>query len=135
MDKERFPRWGWLLIGLFGATMVANLVNIAVLGPAGLSEEYFVVTIITGMSLVLIYTGVWYDDERAQYWEHSTERVFGDVVFVVIGAAVGSALAIVAISDIGLSRIVQDVIAMVAGFVLSWGLFWWRNPELYRAED
>ncbi|RQG97475.1 hypothetical protein [Natrarchaeobius oligotrophus] len=135
MDKERLPRWGWLLVGLFAMTIVANLVNVFVLGPAGLAEEYHVVTIITAMSLVLIYVGVWYDEHRQQYWEHRRERIFGDVVFIVVGAVVGSSLALVAILDFGLSRLVQDVVAMVAGFLLSWGLFWWRNPELYRNED
>ncbi|RQG92091.1 hypothetical protein [Natrarchaeobius chitinivorans] len=135
MDKERLPRWGWLLVGLFGMTILANAINVIVFEPAGLSEEYRVVTVIAGMSLVLIYVGVWYDDDRQGYWEYRWERIVGDVVFVLVGAVTASSLAIVAISDFGFSQIVQDIVAMISGFVLAWGLFWWRNPELYRDDD
>ncbi|MEY7848948.1 hypothetical protein AB7C87_07040 [Natrarchaeobius sp. A-rgal3] len=135
MEKERLPRWGWLLVGLFSVTILANMLNVAVLEPAGLAEEYHVVTVIAAMALVLIYVGVWYDEDRQEYWEFRTERIVGDVIFVVVGAIAGSGLAVVAISDFGFSRILQDVLAMVSGFVVAWGLFWWRNPELYRSED
>ncbi|WP_440770946.1 hypothetical protein [Natronorubrum sp. DTA28] len=131
MDKERLPRWGWLLIGLFTMAIVANTLNIAVLGPAGLPDEYQVITVITSMAPVLIYIGIWYDEERQEYWEQTREHIAGDLVFVVTGAAIGSAIVLVPIVDLGLPRIVQDIIAMAAGFMLSWGLFWWRNTEVY----
>lgn len=133
MDKETLPRWGWLLIGLFATAMVANVLNIVVLGQAGLPEAYHVITIITGMAPVLIYIGIWYDEERQQYWDHTREHIVGDLVFVVAGAAIGSALVLVGIVDLGLPRIVQDILAMAGGFMLSWGLFWWRNTDLYTA--
>ncbi|TYT61941.1 hypothetical protein [Natrialba swarupiae] len=135
MDKDRLPRWGWMLVALFSVTILANMLNVVVLGPAGLAEEYHVVTVIAAMALVLIYVGVWYDEERQEYWEFRTERIVGDVIFVVVGAIVGSGLAIVSIGEFGFSRLLQDVLAMVSGFVVAWGLFWWRNPELYRSED
>ncbi|ADD05121.1 uncharacterized protein Nmag_1545 [Natrialba magadii ATCC 43099] len=134
MDKEALPRWGWLLVGLFAMAMIANLLNFTVLGPAGLGPDYQVVTIITAMSPVLIYVGVWYDEDRQHYWEQPREHIIGDVLFVIVGAALGSALALVAIVGLGLWQILQDIIAMGAGFMLSWGLFWWRNPNLYRHE-
>ncbi|ELZ01910.1 hypothetical protein C482_05962 [Natrialba chahannaoensis JCM 10990] len=134
MDKEALPRWGWLLVGLFATAMIANLLNFTVLGPAGLGQDYQVVTIITAMSPVLIYVGVWYDEDRQHYWEQPREHIIGDVVFVIVGAALGSSLALVAIVGFGLWQILQDIIAMGAGFMLSWGLFWWRNPSLYRHE-
>lgn len=134
MDKETLPRWGWLLVGLFAMAIVANTLNIAVLGPAGLPAEYQVITVITSMAPVLIYIGVWYDEDRQPYWEQSQEHIVGDLVFVVIGAAVGSAIVLVAIIGLGLPQIIQDIAAMAAGFMLSWGLFWWRNPNLYRNE-
>ncbi|MWV40348.1 hypothetical protein [Natrialba sp. INN-245] len=135
MEKDRLPRWGWMLVALFSVTILANMLNVVVLGPAGLAEEYHVVTVIAAMALVLIYVGVWYDEERQEYWEFRTERIVGDVIFVVVGAIVGSGLAIVSIGEFGFSRLLQDVLAMVSGFVVAWGLFWWRNPELYRSED
>ncbi|WP_436346026.1 hypothetical protein [Natronorubrum sp. FCH18a] len=133
MDKETLPRWGWLLLGLFAMAIVANTLNIVVLRPAGLPDEYQVITVITSMAPVLIYIGIWYDEERQQYWDRSREHIAGDLVFVVTGAAIGSAIVLVPIVDLGLPRIVQDVVAMAAGFMLSWGLFWWRNTELYRS--
>ncbi len=38
------------------------------------------------------------------------------------------------ILGLGLPRVIQDIIAMGGGFMLSWGLFWWRNPDLYFEE-
>ncbi|WP_121741819.1 hypothetical protein [Natronorubrum halophilum] len=134
MDKEMLPRWGWLLVGLFAMAVTANLLNFFVLGPAGLPGEYEVITIITSMAPVLIYLGVWYDEERQQYWDRSREHIVGDLVFIVVGAAIGSSIALVSVIDFGLPRIIQDVGAMAAGFMLAWGLFWWRNPELYQRE-
>lgn len=134
MDKERLPRWGWLLVGLFAMMIVANVLNVAVLERVGVPEQYHVITLITSMAPVLIYIGVWYDEERQPYWEQSQEHIAGDLVFVVVGAAIGSAIALVAVIDIGLPRFIQDITAMAAGFMLSWGLFWWRNPNLYRIE-
>ncbi|ELZ04882.1 hypothetical protein [Natrialba asiatica] len=134
MDKETLPRWGWLLVGLFVAAMTANLFNLLVLGQAGFPDEYQVITVITAMAPVLIYVGVWYDEERQQYWEQSQAHIVGDVVFLFSGAAIGSAIAIVAVADFGLRQFLQDILAMVTGFMLAWGLFWWRNPTLYRSE-
>ncbi|NUB89816.1 hypothetical protein HTZ84_18990 [Haloterrigena sp. SYSU A558-1] len=135
MDKETLPRWGWLLLGLFAMAVVANTFNLFVLGPAGVPERYHVVTVITSMAPVLIYVGVWYDDDRQQYWDHSREHIVGDIVFVITGAAIGAGMGVVATEGIGLPPFVEDVIAMAIGFMLSWGLFWWRNTELYRDLD
>ncbi|APW97598.1 hypothetical protein CHINAEXTREME_07340 [Halobiforma lacisalsi AJ5] len=134
MDKERLPRWGWLLVGLFAASLVAQLVNAVLISQGILPERYQVITIITAMSPVLIYVGVWYDEDRQQYWENPRERIVGDVAFVLVGAAVGSSIALVAIIDLGTWRLLQELVAMAAGFLLSWGLFWWRNPDLYTME-
>ena len=135
MDKETLPRWGWLLLGLFAMGIVANLFNLAVLAPAGVPQRYHVITVITSMAPVLIYVGLWYDDDRQQYWDHSQAHVVGDIAFILAGAAIGSGMALVATEGVGLPAIVDDVIAMAAGFMLSWGLFWWRNTELYRDLD
>lgn len=131
MDKERLPRWGWLLAGLFVMSILAQILNQLVLFPVGLPEAYQSITVITLMSPVLIYVGVWYDEDRQHYWERSQEQIAGDLAFVVAGAALGSAIVLVAIVDFGLPQIVQDIVAMAVGFMLSWGLFWWRNPDVY----
>ncbi|MDG5820126.1 hypothetical protein [Natronococcus sp. A-GB7] len=131
MDKERLPRWGWLLAGLFVMSILAQILNQLVLFPVGLPEAYQSITVITLMSPVLIYVGVWYDESRQHYWDRSQEQIAGDVAFVVAGAALGSSIVLVAIVDLGLPQIVQDIVAMAVGFMLSWGLFWWRNPDVY----
>ncbi|AGB38180.1 hypothetical protein [Natronococcus occultus] len=131
MDKERLPRWGWLLVGLFAMSIVAQLLNQLVLFPIGLPEVYQSITVITLMSPVLIYVGVWYDEDRQHYWDQPQERMVADLAFVLAGAALGSSIALVAIVDFGLPQIVQDIVAMAVGFMLSWGLFWWRNPDIY----
>lgn len=135
MDKGRLPRWGWLLAGLFAMSIVAQLINQLVLHPAGLPRAYQSITVITLMSPVLIYVGVWYDEDRQHYWEQSQEQIVGDLIFIVAGAALGSAITLVAIVDMGLWPVLQDIAAMAVGFMLSWGLFWWRNPEVYRDLD
>lgn len=132
MDKERLPRWGWLLLGLFAMSTVASMINVIVLEPAGFSEQYHPITVITAMAPVLIYIGVWYDEDRQHYWENSSEHIVGDVLFVVTGAAIGAAIVLVATVDLPLPQTVHAIAAMAGGFMLSWGLFWWRNPELYR---
>ncbi|ELY54002.1 hypothetical protein [Natronolimnohabitans innermongolicus] len=134
MDKETLPRWGWLLVGLFAMAILANSINLLVLGPAGLEPEYQVITVITSMAPVLIYIGVWYDEERQVYWENSREHMIGDLIFIVVGAAMGSAIALVPLVDAGVTDLIRDIVAMGAGFMLSWGLFWWRNTELYRQQ-
>ena len=134
MDKETLPRWGWLLVGLFLAAVTANVLNLAVLIPAGLPPDFEVITVITLMAPVLVYIGVWYDEDRQHYWEHAQEHILGDVFFVFVGAALGSSIAVAAVADLGLWSLAQEIIAMAAGFMLSWGLFWWRNPELYQRE-
>lgn len=135
MDKERLPQWGWLLIGLFGAVLFGNLLNVAVFFPLGLAEAYGVATVIALMAPVLFFVNVWFDDDRADYWDNSRTHMIGDVLFVVVGAAVGAATALVALQDVGLSGFVVDILGMVAGFLLAWGLFWWRNLELYRGDE
>jgi len=136
MDKSTLPRWGWLLLGLFTAAIAANIVYEALLRPFGLPEMYNVVVVIAAMSLVVIYVGIWYD-EKQTYWEHSRPQIFADVVFILTGAILGSSIALIGLLELGLSggQFLQDVVAMVAGFLSSWGLFWWRNSELYATES
>ncbi len=130
MDKDRLPRWGWLLVGLFGATIVAQLANLLVLFPLGLPFEYGVVAVIAAMSPVLIYVGLWYDEEKADYWENRRERIVGDVLFILLGASLGAAVVLVGLG--GWPRqLIADVLAMAGGFTLAWGLFYWRNPDIY----
>ncbi|WP_049928193.1 hypothetical protein [Halopiger goleimassiliensis] len=133
MDKETVPRTGWLLVGLLAATILASVVN-AILSQYGFSEEYHAITVITAMAPVLIYVGVWYDDDRQHYWEHSTIRILGDLVFVLLGALAGSALVLLALLGT-LPWILEEIVAMAGGFAFGWGLFWWRNPELYREDS
>lgn len=134
MDKERFPRWGWLMIGLLLAVVVANLLNLFVLVPAVFPETYRSITVIATMSPVVIYVGIWYDEDRQGYWEESRAKILGDVLFVVTGAAMGAAIALVVLIEVGLPTFFLDILAMAAGFLLAWGLFWWRNPEMYAGE-
>lgn len=134
MDKERLPRWAWLMVGLFLAVLVSNLLNLLVLVPAVLPETYRSITVIAAMAPALIYVGIWYDEERQSYWTQSRTKIAGDVLFVVTGAVLGSAIALVALVGVGIPGAVLDIIAMSTGFLLSWGLFWWRNTELY-ADD
>ena len=131
-DKEWLPRWGWLLVGLFGLAVLSTLVNATVFAPLGLPESYFVVTTIAAMAPVLIYVGVWHDDDRQHYWDHTRSRILSDLVFVVTGAALGAAFTVALTVDTGFGQIVRDLLAMTLGFVTGWLLFWFRNPELYR---
>ncbi len=55
MDKQRLPRWGWLLLGLFAMSVLSTAINMALLDPRGLEEAYQIVTVITMMAPVLIY--------------------------------------------------------------------------------
>ncbi|MCU4974379.1 hypothetical protein OB955_16775 [Halobacteria archaeon AArc-m2/3/4] len=135
MDKESLPRWAWLLAALIVAAIVSQLINLVLLHPIGLSEEFEVVTTITLMSPVLIYVGIWYDEHRQEYWERSRGQIAGDVLFVLVGALLGSATVLAMIVDTGWSRLILDIVAMFAGFVTGWALFWWRNTELYRDES
>ena len=135
MDKDRLPRWGWMLLGLFAMSVVSNAINLLFLGPAGLHEQYQVVTVITAMAPVLIYVGVWYDEDRQHYWEYPTARIVGDLVFVLLGAVIGATVALAAGIEVGVPRILLDILAMGGGFLVSWGLFWWRNPDLYFREN
>jgi O-antigen/teichoic acid export membrane protein len=135
MDRDRFPQWVWLLAGLVVTSLAANLLNVVVLGPAGLPQEYFVATVIGAMAPVLVFLGVWFNDERAHYWDHSRVRIGSDLVFVVVGAALGAAIVLVALTGGWLPTIVRDIVAMTAGFVLGWGLFWFRNTDLYRTDE
>lgn len=132
VDKEWLPQWGWLLVALFGLAMVANLANLLVFGPIGLPEEYHIVPIIAAMVPAIIFVGIWYDEDRHHYWDHSRLRIVGDLVFVVAATAIGAAFATVFVVDIGIHQIVRDIIAMTVGFVMGWVLFWFRNPSMYR---
>lgn len=131
MDKERLPRWGWLLLGLVVASFVASILNLVL----GVTDDFSVVTIVALMSPVLIFVGVWYDEDKRAYWEHSDAHVVGDVLFVVVGTALGAGLALVMILDFDLPQLAQDVVAMITGFLFGWALFWWRNTDLYREGD
>ncbi len=131
MDKDRLPRWGWLLGGLLLASMVGTVLNSLLLFDLGLPESYQVVTVITAMAPVLVYVGVWYDEDRRHYWENSRTWILGDLTFVLLGASLGSSLALLAIDDVGVPQLVGDLVGMTGGFMLSWGLFWWRNPDVY----
>lgn len=131
MDKERLPRWGWLLLGLVVASFVASIINLVL----GVTDDFSVVTIVALMSPVLIFVGVWYDEDKRAYWEHSDAHVVGDVLFVVVGTALGAGLALVMILDFDLPQLAQDVVAMITGFLFGWALFWWRNTDLYREGD
>ena len=133
MDKETLPRWGWLLIGLFIAMIGGQLLNFLILFPWGLPEAYQVVTIITLMAPVIVYTRVWFDGHRHQYWEHSRARIVGDLCFVLLGTVAGSSIALVAVVDTAVPTMLADLIAMAAGFFFAWGLFWWRNADIYRS--
>ncbi|MCU4926232.1 hypothetical protein OB905_09580 [Halobacteria archaeon AArc-dxtr1] len=133
MDKERLPQWAWLLLGLFVTALVANTIYISVLEPIGLSPDYLVVILISSMSLVVIYLGVWYNEERSAYWERPKAAMFGDVTFVLVGAVTVSALVISIGLDRGLSQLPRELLAMIAGFATAWVLFYWRNPDLYGA--
>lgn len=131
MDKDRLPRWGWLLGGLLLASLVGTVLNSVLLFDLGLPESYQVITVITAMAPVLIYVGVWYDEDRRHYWENSRAWIAGDLAFVLLGALLGSSLALLVIDDVAIPQILKDLVGMTGGFMLSWGLFWWRNPEIY----
>ncbi|AHG00450.1 hypothetical protein HALLA_18255 [Halostagnicola larsenii XH-48] len=135
MDKERLPQWGWLLLGLFAMALLSQVLNVLVLGPAGLPPEYFVVTLIVGMSLVVIYVSVWYEDDRADYWDQSGASYFGDVFFVVLATIIAAAFAIAVTLEAGLGQLFRELIGMIAGFATAWGMFYWRNTGLYRTDD
>lgn len=135
MDKERLPQWVWLLLGLFAMAMFSQVLNVLVLGPVGLPPEYFVVTLIAGMSLVVIYISVWYEDDRANYWEQSGASYFGDVFFVLLGTIIAAGFAIAVTLEAGLGQLFRELIGMIAGFATAWGMFYWRNTGLYRTDD
>ena len=131
MDKSSLPQWAWLLLALLAAAIVASLVNFLLLYPLGMSQTYEVVTTIALMAPVVIYVGIWYDEERSYYWEHSRAKIAGDVAFTILGALAGAGTLLVLIVDLGLPRLARDVIAMIGGFVAAWVLFWWRNTDLH----
>lgn len=132
MDKDRLPRWGWLILGLVIAAFISGLINAVVLRPYGFPVEWDVVTTIAAMAPVIVFLGVWYDETRQEYWEHSDLRIVADVAFVVIGALLGASLVMLLLIDTGLHRLLRDIITMGGGFILGWGLFYFRNPEVYR---
>ena len=134
LDTDRYPEWAWLLLGLFVAAVLANLLNV-VLALAGLPETYFVVTIIAAMAPVVIFMGVHFREDRRGYWDHSRARILSDLAFVVVTTALGAAFVVAALADSGLYDLLVNIVAMSVGFVAGWALFYWRNPEIYRGES
>lgn len=132
IEKETLPRWGWLMVGLFAMAILSNIINYALLHPHVYPEEYGSVTVIAAMAPVIIYVGIWYDDERQSYWQHSRARIAGDVAFIVLGAIAGAGSTLLAVPGTGL---VQDLAAMSVGFVVGWVLFYVRNPDLYFTDE
>ncbi|WP_247730854.1 hypothetical protein [Halovivax limisalsi] len=133
LDKERLPRWGWLTVGLVAAAFASNVLNVALVTLGVLSPEYGAVTVIASMAPVMIYVGVWYDEERQHYWHHDRLRVVADVAFVVLGAVAGSTAALLAIGG-SVGGFLAELLAMAAGFVAAWVLFYVRNPDLYELD-
>ncbi|MCU4751898.1 hypothetical protein OB919_07865 [Halobacteria archaeon AArc-curdl1] len=131
MDKDSLPQWAWLLLALMAAAVFANAIALGL----GISEDWQVAVVVTAMSPVLIYVGVWYEKERQHYWEQSRAKIVGDLLFLLTGAAIGSGIAIALTLDLIGNRILRDIIAMIGGFLTGWLLFWWRNPSLYRLTD
>ncbi|MFP8889642.1 hypothetical protein ACLI4U_07705 [Natrialbaceae archaeon A-CW2] len=131
MDKDSLPQWAWLLLSLMAAAVFANAIALGF----GVSEDWQIAVVVTVMSPVLIYVGVWYEEERQHYWEQARAKIFGDLLFLLTGAAIGSGIAIALTLDLIGTRIVRDIIAMIGGFLAGWLLFWWRNPSLYRPTE
>lgn len=135
MDKSTLPQWGWLVVGLFATAILAGLLNVLVLYDLGLGEDYEVLTTIAFMAPVVIYVGIWQDEDRSAYFEHSRAKLAADLSFVVLGALAGAGIVLAAIVDVGPPRLLRDVLAMIGGFVAGWALFWFRNTELYGDGD
>ncbi|WP_254861674.1 hypothetical protein [Halovivax gelatinilyticus] len=132
VEKDSLPRWGWLMVGLLIMAFVSNILNQLFFHPYVFPQEYGAVTVIAAMAPVIIYVGIWYDEDRQSYWRHSRAHIFGDVAFVVLGAVAGAGSALLAVPGTGLA---QDLVAMTAGFVVGWALFYTRNSDLYRSDD
>ena len=132
VDRDRFPRWVWLMLGLFVMAMLANMVNAFVLIPNDIIDQrYAVVTVIAGMAPVIVYVGIWYDDHRRHYWEYHRLKIAGDLTFIVLGTIAGTGFSLIGLAETGLHTIVQDLIGMTIGFLAGWLLFYVRNPDLY----
>jgi len=131
MNKQSLPQWGWLLIALMITALLANIISVAL----GVSVDWQIAVVVTMMAPALIYVGVWYEPDRAHYWDAPNAKIFGDLLFVLIGAAIGSGLAIALTIDLVDTRFIRDILAMLGGFILGWVLFWWRNPEIYRPDE
>ena len=131
MDKQSIPQWGWLLLALSVAAIFATIVSALL----GVSEDWQIVIVVTVMAPVLVYIGVWYEEERQHYWEQSTEKIVGDAIFVLIGTGLGAGIAVALSIDLIDSRFLRDLFAMIPGFLSGWALFWWRNPALYRPDE
>lgn len=132
VDRDRLPQWGWLLVGLILTATTANVLNAAVFFQIGLDDSYGVVTVIAAMSPVLIYVGIWHDEDRRHYWENSRAWIYSDVTMIVAGAALGAAVAMVVLIDLIDQQLLRELLAMVVGFFSGWLLFFFRNPEVYR---
>ncbi len=131
MDKDSLPRWAWLLAALLVTAFVAQLIN----AIAGVSPDWQVVMVVSLMAPVLIYVGIWYNEDRQHYWEHSRGKIGGDIVFIIVGTGLGAGIGVAATIDFIGTQIIRDVLAMGTGFVFGWSLFWWRNTELYGSDD
>ncbi|MFP9190073.1 hypothetical protein [Natronosalvus vescus] len=131
MNKDRFPQWMWLLLALMVAALLANVLSVLF----GVSDDWQITIVVTMMAPVLIYVGIWYEEERQHYWEHSRAKISGDLLFLVVGTGIGAGIAVAFTLELIGNRFLRDILAMVAGFLTGWILFWWRNPELYRPTE
>ncbi|AGB14959.1 hypothetical protein Halru_0315 [Halovivax ruber XH-70] len=131
VDRDRLPRTGWLFVGLLVMALVTNLLNALLFHPLGLPVSFGAATVIAGMAPVIIYVGVWYDEEKRPYWEHNRLRIATDVTFVVIGTLLGASVALFGLLELGLPRLPRELVAMLVGLVAGWALFYTRNPEIY----
>ena len=134
VDRDRLPKWAWLLLGLFGAAFIVNILNVLIFFR-WLPEQYGVIPVIGSMVPVFIYVGLWHDDDRSHYWEFPRLRIVGDLVFVVFGAIAGAGMALAALSELGLTGLGAELVGVLVGFITGWLLFYFRNPELYRDDD
>ena len=134
VDRDRLPKWAWLLLGLFGAAFLTNVLNV-LLFYRWLPEAYGVVPVIGSMVPVFLYVGLWHDEDRSHYWEFHRLRIVGDVVFVVLGAIAGASMTLAVLAEVGLTGLGAELFGVVVGFGSGWVLFYFRNPELYRDDS
>ncbi|MFC3957423.1 hypothetical protein [Halovivax cerinus] len=131
LDPDRLPRWGWMTAGLVVMALVSNVLNVLVFYPLGLPVAYSAVTVIASMAPVIVYVDVWHDEDKRSYWSHDRLRVASDVVFVVLGTLVGASIVLLSLAETGLPRLPTELLAMLAGLLAGWALFYVRNSDLY----